>query len=99
MQFTKGTVLFVAKYAYKLFFLDGNFRGAHHFWGDPYLNGTTILFDKKTIQLLSEYLQPYHAESTCSRPITEVKQRWAGLVLQWVTTWEYTLCGRFFSTL
>jgi len=24
----------------------GNFRGACHFWGDPYLNSTTVLFDK-----------------------------------------------------
>ena len=32
--------------------------------------------------------RPYHAESTGSRPITEVKQRWARLVLGWVTAWE-----------
>ena len=29
-------------------------------------------------------LRPYHVESTGSRPITEVKQRWARLVLGWV---------------
>ena len=34
-------------------------------------------------------LRPYHAESTGSRPITEVKQRRARLVLGWVTAWEY----------
>ena len=34
-------------------------------------------------------LQPYYAESTSSRLITEVKQRRAGLVLGWVTAWEY----------
>ena len=34
-------------------------------------------------------LGPYHVESTGSRPITEVKQRRAGLVLGWVTAWEY----------
>ena len=34
-------------------------------------------------------LWPYHAECTGSRLITEVKQRWAGLVLGWVTAWEY----------
>ena len=32
---------------------------------------------------------PYHVESTSSRPITEVKQHWATLVLGWVTAWEY----------
>ena len=35
------------------------------------------------------YLWPYHIESTGSRPITEVKQRRARLVLGWVTAWEY----------
>ena len=34
-------------------------------------------------------LRPYHVESTSSRPITEVKQRRARLVLGWVTAWEY----------
>ena len=32
--------------------------------------------------------RPYHVESTGSRPITEVKQRRARLVLEWVTAWE-----------
>ena len=36
-------------------------------------------------------LRPYHVESTSSRPITEVKQRWVVLVLGWVTAWEYTM--------
>ena len=34
-------------------------------------------------------LRPYHVENTGSRPITEVKQRRAWLVLGWVTAWEY----------
>ena len=33
--------------------------------------------------------RPYHVECTSSRPITEVKQRWASLVLGWVTAWEH----------
>ena len=33
-------------------------------------------------------LRPYHVECTGSRPITEVKQRRAWLVLGWVTAWE-----------
>ena len=33
--------------------------------------------------------RPYHAESTGSRPITEVKQRRASSVLGWVTAWEH----------
>ena len=33
--------------------------------------------------------RPYHVENTSSRPITEVKQRWAWLVLGWETAWEH----------
>ena len=42
-QFDKSTL-----YAYRLLFLGGDFRGAHHLWGDPYLNSTTVLFDNYT---------------------------------------------------
>ena len=31
----------------------------------------------------------YHVEKTGSRPITAVEQRWAWLVLGWVTAWEH----------
>ena len=53
--------------------------------------------------------RPYHAENTSSRPITEVKQHRARLVLGWVTAWEhrvplslfalvtFTLAGIFMS--
>ena len=34
-------------------------------------------------------LRPYHTEHTPSRPIWEVKQCRARLVLRWVTAWEY----------
>ena len=33
--------------------------------------------------------RPYHIEYTSSRPITEVKQCWARLVLGWETAWEH----------
>ncbi len=33
--------------------------------------------------------RPYHAESTGSHLNTEVKQRWAKLVLGWETAWEH----------
>jgi hypothetical protein len=36
-------------------------------------------------------LRPYHVENTSSRPITEVKQHRAELVLGWVTAWEYSV--------
>ena len=39
--------------------------------------------------------RPYHVENTGSRPITEVKQRWARLVLAWVTGWEYRVLPAF----
>ena len=41
------------------------------------------------VEKSSECLRPYHVENTSSRPITEVKQRRARLVLGWVTAWEY----------
>ena len=44
---------------------------------------------KSKIKMLNECLGPYHVECTGSRPITEVKQRRARLVLGWVTAWEY----------
>ncbi len=34
---------------------------------------------------------PYHAGSTSSRPLTEVKQRWVRIVLRWVTAWEHRM--------
>ena len=41
------------------------------------------------VLLMHVRLRPYHVEYTSSRPITEVKQRRARLVLGWVTAWEY----------
>ena len=40
-------------------------------------------------------LRPYHVENTSSRPITEVKQHRAELVLGWVTAWEYSVLQAF----
>ena len=39
--------------------------------------------------------RPYHVECTASRPISEVKQRWAWLVLGWVTAWEHQVLLAF----
>ena len=39
--------------------------------------------------------RPYHVENTSSRPITEVKQRWARLVLGWMTAWEHRVLLSF----
>lgn len=50
--------------------------------------------------VLSNVIQrprPYHVGNTGSRPITEVKQRWARLVLAWVTGWEYRVLRRHFA--
>jgi hypothetical protein len=41
--------------------------------------------------------RPHHVELTGSRPITEVKQHWARLVLRWVTAWEYRVSLFFLS--
>ncbi|KAF6771993.1 hypothetical protein AHF37_09401 [Paragonimus kellicotti] len=43
--------------------------------------------------------RPYHVGNTGSRPITEVKQRWARLVLAWVTGWEYRVLRPFCASL
>ena len=43
-------------------------------------------------------LGPYHVEYTPSRPIWEVKQRRAWLVLAWVTGWEYHVFKPLFLT-
>ena len=43
--------------------------------------------------------RPYHVECTSSRPITEVKQRWALLVLGWVTAWEHRVLLAFYFCL
>ena len=41
-------------------------------------------------------IRPYHVENTSSRPITEVKQHRAALVLGWVPAWEYAVLYTFF---
>ena len=46
----------------------------------------------------SLWQRPYHVEHTSSRPITEVKQRWAGLVLGWETAWEFPVLLAFFQS-
>ena len=45
-------------------------------------------FKKQQNSMDLSRLRPYRVENTGSRPISEVKQRRAWLVLRWVTTWE-----------
>lgn len=53
-----------------------------------------LLTDVVNVQYKAQFvseangLRPYHAESTGSRPITEVKPRRAWLVLGWATALE-----------
>ena len=49
------------------------------------------IFLETYIAECTKCLGPYHVESTSSRPITEVKQHRAALVLGWVTAWEYAV--------
>ena len=44
--------------------------------------------DKRPSFSLFSRQRPYHVEYTSSRPITEVKQHWARIVLGWETAWE-----------
>lgn len=46
-------------------------------------------------ECMCSWRRPYHVESTGSRPITAVKQRWARSVLAWVTGWEYRVSPAF----
>ena len=46
----------------------------------------------KNLKLINKYLK----KSTRSRPITKVKQRWARIVLRWVTAWELRVVLAFF---
>ena len=48
----------------------------------------SVIFMKVIFSLVFRQ-RPYHVENTGSRPITEVKQRRARLVLGWVTAWEH----------
>ena len=48
---------------------------------------------------LSSCQRPYHVEHTSSRPITEVKQHWARIVLGWETAWELLVLLAFLPLL
>ena len=56
-----------------------------------FYKGKVTFYAQQCIRYLRnvQCLRPYHVENTGSRPITEVKQRRAWLVLGWVTAWEY----------
>jgi len=49
-------VIFVPKYVSRVVFKGGILGGARQFWGNPYLNSTTILFDVKTSFCFGEEL-------------------------------------------
>jgi len=38
-------VIFAPKYGFRVVFEGGFLGGARNFWGNPYLNSTTVLFD------------------------------------------------------
>ena len=48
--------------------------------------------------MLKNCQRPYHVQNTGSRLITAVKQRWACLVLGWVTAWEHHVLLVFFTS-
>ena len=68
-----------------------------HFFSLEWLSYQVLTVYNESIRSLSitcllkkvACLRPYHVEHTGSRPITEVKQRRAWLVLRWVTAWEH----------
>ena len=54
------------------------------------------MFRLRWIFGLTPCQRPYHVEHTSSRPITEVKQHWARIVLGWETAWELLVLLAFF---
>jgi hypothetical protein len=55
-------------------------------------NGKRLVYTKEPLY----YMQgSYHVGNTASRPISEVKQRWALLVLTWETSLEPRVTLRF----
>jgi len=40
-------VIFAPKYVFRVVFEGGFLGGARNFWGNPYLNSTTVLFDNE----------------------------------------------------
>ena len=65
--------------------------------GTPHIDESTKSSNKVIFTFFTSQhcIRPYHVENTSSRPITEVKQRWAALVLGWVTAWEYAVLYTF----
>ena len=59
------------------------------------LSSRSEYFKRQNVCLLP-CQQPYHVEHTSSRPITEVKQHWARIVLGWETAWEHRVLLAFF---
>ena len=59
-----------------------------------YSTNCKAVMREKPCQIFSPFsrLRPYHRENTSSHLITEVKPCRAGLVLGWVTAWEYPCC-------
>ena len=53
----------------------------------------------KIHEMQSHRIRPYSVECTRSRSISEVKQLQAGLVLGWVTAWEYLVLYPFVGIL
>ena len=60
------------------------------FMSQKFSSRISILEDSSKLQVLRFLTcqRPYHVERTSSRPITEVKQHWARIVLGWETAWE-----------
>jgi len=46
-------MIFVPKYVSRMVFKGGILGGARQFWGNPYLNSTTVLFDIEHLMYLA----------------------------------------------
>ena len=70
-------------------------RRQKDFLGQPswFIYRTWSIYNTFLTRIFSQ--RPYHAECTSSRPITEVKQHWALLVLGWETAWEHRVLLAF----
>jgi len=53
-------VIFAPKYVFRVVFEGGFLGGAHNFWGNPYLNSTTVLFDNDVSEFSTVQLHCHH---------------------------------------
>jgi len=55
-------VIFILKYVFRIVFEGGILGGARNFWGNPYLNSTTVLFDENKKRNIKNAIKSIHPD-------------------------------------